>query len=251
MTTRVLVADDDEGMRETLAEILTEEGHEVATASDAEEALALCRVNRFDVVLLDQRMPGRSGFEVLDDLRESSPATRIIMMSAYAVDELKRNALTRGVMAFVDKPLNLEMMLDLVRDAGRAAVLVITADVATDALVMLLRQRGYRVRSAATAQEGMRLAAQIAFRIVIIDCELSSSNGLETYLELKAILPSFDAIMLTRDSESDHAIAREAVRRTAYTYVDKPDAETRIPELLGQLVGQQASGSQRMKPNPD
>lgn len=245
---RILLADDDNGMRTTLAELLSLEGHQVDAVESGDSVLEQFASQTYDLVVLDQRMPGMTGEEVMDALLKVDPSVRIIMMSAYAVDTLKSNALARGVLAFVDKPLELDTFLDIVRESQRAAILVITEDADTADTVALLRELGYRVRSLQSSSEAIHLAEQIRFDVAIIDCDLAPSDGLETYLALKRVSPHSDAIMLAQKTEQARNIGRAAIARTAYAMVEKSEANARLPGILGRLRAQQASGSPRAKP---
>ena len=87
MPDRILVVDDDEALRESLAMLLAAEGYEVVTAGDANGALARLE-EPVDVVLCDVRMPGRDGLELLPDLIRRLPGAPVLMMSAYGSGDL-------------------------------------------------------------------------------------------------------------------------------------------------------------------
>jgi CheY-like chemotaxis protein len=103
---RILIVDDEGDTRLMLRLILEQRGHEVAEAADGEAALTLMRAQSFDLVLLDIRMPGLDGWQVLD-LMQAEPDLRgakVVMISAHASAGTARNALDRGATAFVTKP---------------------------------------------------------------------------------------------------------------------------------------------------
>ena len=79
----VLVVDDDVAMREMLVSLLEEHGTRAAAAGDAEEALERIRTEEFDAVLSDIRMPGKSGIELVGEIREARPDTPVILMTAF------------------------------------------------------------------------------------------------------------------------------------------------------------------------
>jgi CheY-like chemotaxis protein len=114
----VLVADDEAGMRETLADILAESGYGVTSAADGDAALDAIRNNRFDVVVMDIRMPGRDGVSVLREV--GKPPPRVILMTAYAKEWHLREA-RENAFAVVHKPFPVPQLLDLVASAVRAA----------------------------------------------------------------------------------------------------------------------------------
>src|SRR5436190_17745206 len=81
---RILLADDESTSRETLAEVLREEGYEIDTAADGLEALAALGDKTYDVVITDLRMPGADGLAVLRRVREIAPQTLVLLITAYA-----------------------------------------------------------------------------------------------------------------------------------------------------------------------
>jgi len=117
--TRVLVVDDEQNMRTTLADILADEGFEVGTAESGERAVKLCRRAEFDTVLMDVRMPGIDGIEACRRIREIRPDVRVILMSAYSVEQLVEDSLREGVVAFLRKPLDAERLLALLGAPGK------------------------------------------------------------------------------------------------------------------------------------
>jgi DNA-binding response OmpR family regulator len=110
----VLVVDDEPGMRETLVDILEQSGFDAEAVADGEQALRRMREATFDVVVMDVRMPGRDGVEVLRSI--GPPPPPVILMTAYTSDE---RLVEGGRMAFaiVHKPFSAPDMVDLVSRA--------------------------------------------------------------------------------------------------------------------------------------
>jgi diguanylate cyclase (GGDEF)-like protein len=101
---KVLVADDDSAIRNLVAEVLKDGGYSVLTAADGEEALRICQESHPDIVFTDQRMPGRSGLEVLARVRELDPMTHVVIMTSYASLENAIAALKNGAYDYLLKP---------------------------------------------------------------------------------------------------------------------------------------------------
>lgn len=89
MKTRVLIVDDEEGVREFYKDFLLEHGFEVLTASNAREGLRITEENHLDVVLMDIDMPGLSGLDALKELREIDDKIPVLLLTAY--ERFKRN----------------------------------------------------------------------------------------------------------------------------------------------------------------
>lgn len=127
LSARILVVDDDLGIRETLEGVLTDEGHRVRTASTRTEALGLLRSHSVDLVLLDLKMPDVTGFDLLCEIRSAVPETPIVMLTAYGTIKTAVDAIKLGASDFVTKPFNLEELRRVIdgccqptdSDAGR------------------------------------------------------------------------------------------------------------------------------------
>jgi two-component system response regulator AtoC len=104
---QILIVDDDESIRRMLAAVLAREGFQTVTASDGEEGLALFRSSSPDIVLMDIRMPGLSGIEVMSAMLEQRPGAAVILMTAYADLDTAVQAIKNGVFDFVIKPFDL------------------------------------------------------------------------------------------------------------------------------------------------
>jgi CheY-like chemotaxis protein len=119
MNTRVLIVEDEEEIRRSMRIALERAGHQVDEAGDGETGLArFGDGSRWEVVLLDQRMPGIDGMETLRRMKARNPTPRIIMVTAYGSIELAVDAMKLGATDFVRKP----MTPDILRNAVRAAV---------------------------------------------------------------------------------------------------------------------------------
>jgi len=112
---RVLIADDDAGACETLADVLVSEGFVVETVEDGAAALEAARTARFDFAFLDQRMPGVEGLEVATALRQSHACRRIFILTAYAEPAFVVRALARGVDHVFVKPLDISGVMRMLR----------------------------------------------------------------------------------------------------------------------------------------
>ena len=118
----ILIVDDEAEIRESLEEILREEGYSVASAGTAAEALALVRDPVYDVMLLDVWLPDRDGIEVLTEMQVHDAALRpeVIVISGHATIETAVKATKLGAFDFLEKPLMLERTLIVVKNAIEA-----------------------------------------------------------------------------------------------------------------------------------
>ena len=117
--TRVLVADDNDGVRQTTALILRSAGYQVDEAGDGEEALRMISGTAYDVAVLDVRMPKRDGMWVVEHL-EVSTAPKVVVDSAYDVETAERERVGDRVFRYLRKPAPPDALLDAVRRAAAA-----------------------------------------------------------------------------------------------------------------------------------
>lgn len=112
---RILLVDDEHNIRLMVSLALRHVGHEVETASDGVEAIEKFADGRsWDLVLLDQRMPGPQGLEVLRTMRQTDPNCRVIIITAYGTVELAREAVELGARDLLRKPFTTEMLRGVV-----------------------------------------------------------------------------------------------------------------------------------------
>jgi signal transduction histidine kinase len=108
---RVLLADDEDGLRSTIAAWLGDEGFEVEQAADGLEAIKLVQTRDFDIALLDIKMPGVNGLEVLRFIKKNSSATTAVMMTAMSDVNMAVEAMKLGAKEYLTKPIDLDQLV--------------------------------------------------------------------------------------------------------------------------------------------
>ena len=156
----VLVIDDDEGMRDTLTAILRRD-YRVLRASTGESGLAILNRDNVDVVLLDVRMPGIGGFDVLRQIRETQRLVEVIMISAINEVETAVQAMKLGAYHYITKDFDYDAVVSLVRNASERTdlhrkVMSLSAQVADD------RERPFVVGPSRPMREVLDLVRKIA-----------------------------------------------------------------------------------------
>ena len=108
---RILVVDDEDALRMVLSSELSSSGYEVATASDGDEAITVIQNKKFDLVLLDIKMPKVDGFEVLKFVKKNYPTMKVIMLTGFADLKNAIESKKHGAEDFVSKPYDLVDLL--------------------------------------------------------------------------------------------------------------------------------------------
>ncbi|MFQ5813185.1 MAG: response regulator [Anaerolineae bacterium] len=243
----ILIVDDDRGMGETLLDIMEDMGYDADVAGDGFEAIEKAKNNAFDVVLMDIKMPGMNGVETFKEIRKILPETNVVMMTAYAVEDLIAEALREGAYGVLHKPLDIEKVLNLVESlSGLGPILVIDDDPDICELFRdVLRRKGYGVRFAKSGEEAIDIVREMDTEIVFVDVQLPTINGFEVYKAIKEANPQVMAIMMTGYRYEFGDLVEEAIKGGAVACLYKPFDITEIVRLVEEI----SQGKCRGAPN--
>ena len=236
----ILIVDDDVGLGRTLSFVLERKGYNVATAKDGPEAIERVKESPFDMVFMDIKMPLMDGVETYKRVKKVRPEAVVVMMTAYAVEELVQEALREGAYGVIYKPFDIEKALALIeraREAKQGAlILVVDDDPGTCTnLKNILSNQGYRVSTVNTGEEAIARAQKKDYDIIFIDMKLPTINGLETYLAIKKANTEAVAIMMTGYRQEIADLVEEALNNCAYTCLYKPLDVEEILRLVEEI----------------
>jgi CheY-like chemotaxis protein len=195
---RYLIVDDNRDFAENLAEILRDRGDEVAIAESGAEALALARGRRFDALLTDMRMPLMGGAELVHELRVLDPGAAAMVITAHAGDDALEAARREGLLAVLQKPVEVERLLGLLAMARRDGLVVIVEDDVqlADNLSEALRTRGFAAVTAASVIETDRLGPIQPF-CALVDLRVPGGPDGEALRRLAARYPGLPMIVVS------------------------------------------------------
>ncbi len=125
MSEKVLIVDDEEDFLEIMAERMEGKGMEVTTASTTDEALAILEKESFDAVILDYQMPGMDGFTALKEIKKKKPESQVILLTGFATIEKGVEAMKLGAVDFLEKPANLEILTEKIKQAKTEKMLIV------------------------------------------------------------------------------------------------------------------------------
>jgi two-component system response regulator (stage 0 sporulation protein F) len=108
LSKKILIVDDQFGIRVLLQEVLSQEGYEVFQAPNGSIALEIVETNTPDLILLDMKIPGMDGLEILRNIRKMGIDTKVIMMTAYGELDLIQEAREMGALAHFTKPFDID-----------------------------------------------------------------------------------------------------------------------------------------------
>ena len=120
----ILIVEDGRSQREMLKDFLAREGHRVTEAEDGNTAIRQVQGGHFDLLLLDFKMPGMNGIEVLEKIKNINPKISVIMMTAYGTIETAVDAMKLGAVDYIPKPIDLDQLLALVSRISERQTLI-------------------------------------------------------------------------------------------------------------------------------
>jgi two-component system response regulator HydG len=236
----ILIVDDNVSLCRTLSLVLGRQGYAVNTAKDGLEALDRVKENPFDMIFMDIKMPLMDGVETYRRIKKIRPEAVVMMMTAYAVEDLVQQALEEGAYGIVYKPLDIGKVVTVIEEAKETQegvlVLVVDDDPGTCiTLKNILIKKGYEVGIAYTGEEAITMAQERAYDIIFIDMKLPTITGLETYLSIRRINPEVVAIMMTAYRQGMSDLVEEALRSDVYTCLYKPLEMEEVLKLVDEI----------------
>jgi DNA-binding NtrC family response regulator len=237
----ILVVDDDVDLADTLSDILTALGIHVEIAHDGCKAIEKIKTKMFDIVLMDIKMPRMNGVESYKKIKQIRSETTVVLMTAYAAQDLIAEALKEGVYGIWYKPVEIPKIVKLVENTPKkgALLLVIDDDLSTcETLVDILQQKGYRLTQVSSGEEAKSRLKENDYDLVFIDVKMPVMNGLETYLELRKIRPYIKAIMITAYRQEVETIVEEAIKQNLYTCLYKPIEVDNLLKIVEKILAE-------------
>ena len=231
MPVRILVVDDEHNLRMTIAANLELEGFDVVEAEDAETALALIEKERFDLVLSDIRMPGMDGVELFRRVHKLQPDLPVILMTAFAVEDLVKQALREGVFTLLPKPFDIEHLVVALSSAARAPMILIVDDMASvaestaDALCAL----GVRAIAATDGNTAIELIKNSEVDVCVVDMGMPGMSGPDLIDWIRFEVPRMLCIAIS-GHDGDEVFRRVAAH--VHTLLRKPIDPSQLAEAV-------------------
>ncbi len=221
---RVFIVDDDVDFAESLAEVIEARGHHVEMAHSGEDAIARFNEQDFDIAFMDVRLPGKNGVESFLEIKRLKPKAKIMMMTGYGVDELLAQAVENGALGVLNKPLEVDDVLDALAIAKSAGLLLIADDDTdfVDSLKSILTKAGYSIVVAHSGDEAIKRGIEHDLDALVLDLRLPVINGLEVFAELKKKGRKVPTIIVTGYADEEATTIRTLRQASASSYLTKP-----------------------------
>jgi two-component system nitrogen regulation response regulator NtrX len=208
---RILVVDDEEGIRRVLHQLFEYEDHEVRSAGGGAEAIAIYQEFQPDVTFLDVKMARMDGLEALTRIREHDPAAVVIMISGHGTIDTAVEATRRGAFDFLEKPLDTDRLLLVLRNA--------------------LQQQGL-------VQENARLRGEIESRHQIVGRSFSLRQVLD---RVEKVAPTDARVLVTGENGTGKELVARAIHRLS-PRADKAFIEVNCAAIPSELIESELFG---------
>jgi len=233
---KILIVDDEIRIRELLRRALVREGYEVVSVPSAAQALEIIFKEPFDLLLLDVRLPGESGFSILKKVREHRQKIPIVIYSGALTSELEQEARKAGANEVLSKDMDVSQLVAQIKTIGKAkerifqgpaksqerkSLLIVDDEEGVRRVLMeFFKRKGFDVFEAESGAQALQLIRSTKVSAVLLDMRMPEMDGLETLKKILEINPKLGVVMATADQD-DEKIKR-AIELGAYSYVLKP-----------------------------
>lgn len=234
---RVLVADDEPGIRAVLQWALSNEGHEVVVTEDGQQAVEASRTKEFHVAFVDMTMPGIGGIEAIAQLRQTQPRCRVVLMSGYSQAGDIRAALRAGAYTTINKPFEIDKIMDILQDcldSRPAALIVHGEEPERRRLSAFFQEKGWVVEETSSRETAIPMVLNREFHLALLDVSKSNGDGLETLRQVKDFRPQLSVAVITRDG--DRTLAKEAERFGSFAALSHPLDISRLSDLMDRCL---------------
>lgn len=232
---KILVVDDEDSLRISLASILEMEGFEVKTAEDGFKAIELAEKEDFDIVFSDIRMPGMSGTEAFKRIKQMKPDVIGVMMTAYALNDLIVEALNSGAFTCLSKPFEIDNVLSTIKDVtSRPFAVVVDNEITTDKKFLTsLKHSGLNVASTEMDMSKINFMFKHKPDILILGIDTDKNTNILSILKkLKEMTGSIPKTILVGSEENTELF--EEIKKIGIVYFVKlPISVKQIFEIFG------------------
>jgi two-component system, NtrC family, response regulator HydG len=234
---RILIVDDEAALRTSLAANLALEGYKVVEAEDGARAIELVREGSFDLIISDVRMPGMNGVDAFREIRKIRPGLPVILMTAFAVEDLLAEALAEGVYAVLPKPFDIARLIGLIARVVAGPVVLVVEHVPdhAKAIVTALRSVGIEAATARDGRAALRFVRMENVDVCVLDLVMPGLNGVKVCEEMRRLDPSIRVIAMSDDAAT--GITQALMSMGGYTCLRKPVEMPELTRAIGRARG--------------
>jgi len=227
---KVLLVDDEQEFAESLSERLQLRDVKAKVASDGEQALEAMKEEEADVMVLDLRMPGIDGIEVLRRVKKDHPDVSVVILTGHGTERDEEEALRLGASAYLKKPVDVDQLMGAVHQEKLKVLLVDDEKEFVESLSERLALRNLTAGIALDGEQALKAVKEDEPDVMVLDLRMPGIDGIEVLRQARKDHPGMAVVVLTgHGTEKDK---KEVLRLGASAYLKKP---VDVDQLVGVL----------------
>ena len=227
---KVLLVDDEKEFVESLSERLELRNLDADVAYDGEQALEAIKEGKHDVMVLDLRMPGVDGIEVLRRVKKSNPDVQVVVLTGHGTEKDEEQAKKLGAFAYLKKPVDIDLLTGALKKEKLRVLLVDDEKEFVESLSERLELRNLEAEIAYDGEQALGALKEGKHDLMVLDLKMPGVDGIEVLRRVKKSNPDVQVVVLTgHGTEKDK---EQAKKLGAFAYLKKP---ADIDQLVGTL----------------
>lgn len=182
-----MIVDDDQDYAESMAELVEIEGYRAVLAYNGMDALKLFKQNNIDLILLDYKMPGLNGIDVLKEIKNHDASVPVVIMSAFLDTDLLKLAIQTGAYDVLNKPINISKVTSIIsaiKNINNILILDDDKDFA-DSLSSVLSNTGYSIYVAYNYEQAINCIVGNDIHLLLLDLKINGETGIDLWHTLR------------------------------------------------------------------
>jgi len=228
---KVLLVDDEKEFVDSLSERLKLRNLKADIAYDGEQALDAIKADMPDVMVLDLRMPGIDGIEVLRRAKRSHPELQVVILSGHGSDKEEKEAKALGALAYLRKPIDIDQLVGALHRERLKVLLVDDEREFVDSLSERLELRNIDPDIAYSGEEALQTIQTGNHDLMVLDLRMPGIDGIEVLRRVRKKHPEMQVVILTGHGSDREE--REAKKLGVLAYLKKPADIDQLTELMG------------------
>ncbi|MBN1822695.1 MAG: response regulator [Endomicrobiales bacterium] len=233
---KILIVDDQQNIRESMADILSMEGYEVHSFENGFDALEKVKEISFDVAFLDIKMPGMNGIETFKEIKSISPETVVFIITGVTEQDVLKQVIDEGAHAVINKPFDMEGIIESIQKAKeKTTVLIVDRQLDMEASSRHLLSKGYHVVCVSDENEAKRSLARKPVDVILYDTKDRLKTN-ELYERVKVITGEDDPQIIMINSFEADGTAGEILTVGTKQFVKKAINMSDIEKALSEIL---------------
>ncbi|MFC1856795.1 response regulator [Thermodesulfobacteriota bacterium] len=229
-TIKVLLVDDEKEFAESLSKRLKLRDFETDIAHDGEQALEVIKEGKHDVMVLDLRMPGIDGMEVLSQVKKSNPDVQVVVLTGHGTDKDEAAAKKLGAFAYLKKPVDIDHLIGALKKEKMKVLLVDDVKEFVESLSERLKLRNFEADIAHDGEQALEVIKEGKHDVMVLDLRMPGIDGMDVLRRVKKSNPDVQVVVLTGHGTDKEE--KTAKKLGAFAYLKKP---ADIDHLVGTL----------------